>query len=74
MAENRKQSETEASNVDVNTSNAAKKVAVMWPSDKFKVEGLPVINREGVSVTASQFKQLEEAAEKSGVTLREVNG
>lgn len=55
-------------------SNAGKKrVAVAWPSDRFVVEGLPVIDRKGVAVTAEQHKKLEEAAKKSGVQLREVN-
>lgn len=55
------------------SSGARKKVAVAWPTNRFVVEGLPVIDNKGVSVTADQQKTLEEVAKKSGVTLREVN-
>lgn len=55
------------------SSNARTKVATMWPRDRFVVEGLPVVTREGVPVTAEQMKTLQEAAKKSGVKLREVN-
>lgn len=55
------------------SGSARTKVATMWPSDKFVVEGLPVVTREGVPVTAEQLKTLQNAAKRSGVKLREVN-
>lgn len=55
------------------SKSAQKKVAVVWPSNKFVVEGLPVVDNKGVPVTAEQYKTLETAAKKCGVTLREVN-
>lgn len=55
------------------SSGAKKKVAVAWPSNQLVVEGLPVVTNEGTPVTAEQHKQLEEAAKRSGITLREVN-
>lgn len=54
------------------SDSAKTKMATVWPSDRFVVEGLPVVTREGVPVTAEQKKTLEDAAKKSGVTLREV--
>lgn len=55
------------------TTSTKKKVAVVWPSDGFVVEGLPEVTREGVAVTDEQHQQLEKAAKQSGVKLREVN-
>lgn len=79
MAEQRKQdpalaTATTAESPGPSAGTTKKKVAVAWPSDQFVVEGLPVVNRTGVAVTAEQYKTLEEAAKKSGVKLREVNG
>lgn len=85
MAEQRKQGDqTPPATVETTTaarldaapapsSGAKKKVAVAWPTDRFVVEGLPVVDRSGVSVTAEQYKTLEDAAKRSGVKLREVN-
>lgn len=85
MAEQRKQgdqtpvapvvktAEVAAAEAPEPSSGARKKLAVAWPSNRFVVEGLPVLDRNGTPVTAEQQKQYEEAAKKSGVTLREVN-
>jgi hypothetical protein len=86
MAEQRKQGDQTPSVVAESTaasavsaapepsSGAKTKLAVQWPTNQFVVEGVPVVTRDGVAVTAEQRKKVEEAAKKSGVRIREVKG
>lgn len=50
-----------------------KLVRTKFPIDKFVVEGIPVMTRSGVRMSAEDFKKATEAAKKSGVTLVEVS-
>jgi hypothetical protein len=46
-----------------------KVVRVMYPTDRFVVEDVPVITAEGTELTSEQVKKAEVEAEKNGVKL-----
>jgi hypothetical protein len=71
MAEKKEQVATSSVATTQSTENKTK-LATEWPLDYFVVRDLPTVTREGVEVTDSQRKSLEEAAKNAGVTLREV--
>lgn len=54
------------------SNKASKKVQTVWPTDHFVVEGMPVVTREGVQLTAKQFDEVQKLAKASGVKVREV--
>ena len=45
---------------------------VLYPTDQFVMEGMPVVNTVGVRLTAEQAKNLLPVAETSGVQIVEV--
>lgn len=47
--------------------------AVQYPTDRFVMEGMPVMDTTGVRLSAEQAKTLLPAAEASGVTIVEVS-
>jgi hypothetical protein len=56
---------------DPSDKGSKKVVRVMYPTDRFVVEDVPVITTEGTPLTAEQFKKASEAAAASGVKLVE---
>jgi hypothetical protein len=57
------------------SSKGGKVIRTGFPHGSFVIEGLPVITREGVRVTAEQFEKVQEAAakQKPPVRIVEVN-
>ena len=45
---------------------------VMYPTDQFVMEGMPVVNKSGVRLTSEQAEKLLPVAEASGVVIVEV--
>lgn len=55
------------------TTKGGKIYKVMYPTDRFVMAGMPVVDTAGVRLTAEQAKEILPAAEASGVQIVEVN-
>lgn len=55
------------------TTKGGKIYKVMYPTDRFVMEGMPVVDTSGVRLTAEQAKELLPMAEASGVKIVEVD-
>lgn len=54
------------------SDKAKKSYRVLYPSDNFVMEGMPVITHTGTPLTDDQAKKLLPVAEASGVRIAEV--
>lgn len=54
-------------------SKASKKYRVKYPNTNFIVEGMPVVTKDGVALTAEQAKKVIEMAKLCNVSVVEVN-
>lgn len=55
------------------SDKAKKSYRVLYPTDRFLMEGLPVITSSGTPLTDEQVKKLLPVAEASGVRIAEVS-
>lgn len=54
------------------SDKAKKSYRCLYPTDRFVMEGMPVVTASGTPLTDEQFKKLSPVAEASGVRIVEV--
>jgi hypothetical protein len=61
------------SNAPAPSDKAGKVYRVLYPTDHFVMEGMPVVTSGGTPLTDAQAKQLLPVAEASGVKIEQVS-